>query len=162
MPSYISKIIATATSLGLAAILLTSCAQGPSQNNYNAAEVGHAAQIIFGKVISMRNVNVTGEKSGVGTVGGGVGGAVLGSTIGQGSGSVASAIVGGLIGAVAGSAGEQALSDTTGIEYIVAEDNGPTITVVQSIAKDYQPIVLGQHVMVQTSGKYQRLLPIQN
>lgn len=149
------KLITAFTSLAL----LASCAPPPSQNNYNENEVGRSAIVSFGTVITERQVNITGNSSGVGAVGGAGAGALAGSAIGHGNGSLVGLLAGAVIGGVAGAAAEQAMKDRKGIEYTITDEHGLTRTVTQNIAKDDKPIEIGHRVMVQDYGTYQRVLP---
>jgi outer membrane lipoprotein SlyB len=153
-----------AVTLAVTASLLASagCAQKSSQNTYNYNEVGRAASVTFGSVVSARMVDINGKNTGVGALLGGAAGAGAGSYIGNGSGSIWGAAAGAVIGAVAGGAAEQATSNRRGIEYLVMLESGEAMTVVQDIANDEQPIAAGSRVMVQNSGGYQRVLPADN
>jgi outer membrane lipoprotein SlyB len=54
---------------------------------------------------------------------------------------------------------EQAASDHKGIEYVITIEKGETITIVQNLNSDEQPVKPGHRCMVQNSGMYQRVLP---
>jgi len=150
------KIITAVTA---SCFLLTACVH-PSQKNYGESDVGHNAVILYGKVISEREVDITGQNSGVGAGAGVVGGGLAGSMIGHGNGSLGGLLVGAVVGGVAGAAAEQAIKDRKGIEYIIKfYASGQTQSIVQNIAKTDEPIAKGQCVMVQMSGTYQRVLP---
>jgi outer membrane lipoprotein SlyB len=142
--------------LGL--LLLSGCAQ-PDQNRYDSRDVGMNATVLFGKIISERQVQITGNDTGTGTLAGGVGGGVAGSLIGAGKGSVAGALVGAVAGGFLGNSVEQNAGNRMGIEYIIAFDNGTNQSIVQNAGKDDRVLVLGQRVMVQTQGSYRRVLP---
>ena len=61
--------------IAMAVLTLTSCAQ-QDQNTYNGGELGHDAIVMFGRVKSVRQVDVlrpsTGTGATVGAVGGGL------------------------------------------------------------------------------------------
>ena len=150
------RIIALITSL---VFTLSACAP-PSQSQYGDQDVGHNALILFGTVLSVRPVDIKGTNSGAGAGVGALAGGVAGSTIGRGNGSIVGLLGGAVIGGIAGAMAEQALKDRQGIEYIVKfPSNGTTQSIVQNIAKKDTPMDVGQCVMVQMNGTYQRVLP---
>jgi outer membrane lipoprotein SlyB len=142
----------------LSLFTLTGC-QHPGQNTYGYQDVGQNAVVKFGTVIREREVDITGKNTGTGAGVGAVGGAVAGSFVGRGGGSLAGLLAGAVIGGVTGAVAEQAMADHKGIEYVITEEDGQTVTIVQNANKDEQPLKKGQRVMVQTSGTYQRVLP---
>jgi outer membrane lipoprotein SlyB len=141
----------------LLATLLTGCNQA-GQNRYGYQDVGRNSVVKFGTVISMREVEITGQNTGIGATAGAAGGAIGGAYVGSGGGSLGAMIAGALIAGVAGHIAEQAISDHRGIEYTITEEDGQTVTIVQNLNKDETPIKQGQRVMVQSSGNYQRVL----
>jgi outer membrane lipoprotein SlyB len=144
----------------LSASLLTACAKPPSQGQYGFQDVGQNAIIMFGRVVSEREVGITGQNTGGGAAAGAIAGGLGGSAIGQGNGSLVGLLAGAVIGGIAGHMTEQALADRQGIEYIITyAKTGMTSSVVQNIAKTDEPIAVGECVMVQFSGTYQRVLP---
>lgn len=150
------RIIALTTALAL-----TACGQ-PSQNTYNEADIGHNAVILYGIVKSVRPVDIKAQTTGVGAVAGAGAGAIGGSYLGRGGGSLIGLIGGAVIGGIAGAVAEQQLENRQGIEYIIQFVSYPTQSIVQNIAKDDKPIAVGQCVMVQMNGTYQRILPDDN
>ncbi|HEX4608227.1 MAG TPA: hypothetical protein VH092_08475 [Urbifossiella sp.] len=142
----------------LSVSLLTACTQ-PGQNRYGYQDVGQASIVVFGTVISEHPVEITGQNTGVGATAGALGGALGGSYIGNGGGSLAGMLAGALVAGVAGHMTEQAISDHSGIEYVVTTEKGVTLTIVQNYVEGDPSIRPGQRVMVQTSGQYQRILP---
>jgi outer membrane lipoprotein SlyB len=140
-----------------ALLSLTACAENQGQNVFNAGEVGKQAEIEFGVIKAVKHVKVQKEQTtGVGAVGGATAGGVAGAQIGNGNGQVAGAIAGVLLGAIAGEMAERKLSDQVGIMYIIRKENKKTVSIVQNINKDDEPLHVGQRVMIQTSGEYQK------
>lgn len=141
-------------------VTLSACATPNGQSQYSAAQVGQAVQSEFGTIVSARNVGITGQSTGLGSaVGAGVG-AGAGSYVGDGSGGVWALAAGLLIGAMAGAVAEQAVADSTGIEYVITMQSGVTLTIVQNQNKGDRVLGTGERVIVQTSGSgYQRVLP---
>lgn len=150
-------IKSTAASLLLVTVL-TAC-NSPGVNRYSYQDVGQAAIVQFGTVVSLRPVQITGKNSGIGAGIGAAGGAVGGSAFGSGSGQLGAILAGAVIAGVAGAAVEQAAVDRTGIEYVITLEKGETITMVQNFVEGDPAIKVGQRVMVQMSGVYQRVLP---
>lgn len=138
--------------------LLSGCTQ-PGQNRYGYQDVGRGAAVKFGTVITSREVDITGQNTGVGATAGALGGAIGGSYIGNGGGSLGAALAGALIAGIAGHMTEQAISDHKGVEYVVTEEDGQTVTVVQNKVDGEPVLKKGQRVMVQTGLGYERVLP---
>jgi len=107
----------------LTAALLAACTN-PNQNRYGFQDVGHASEVMFGTLISSRPVDITGQNTGVGTAVGATGGAIAGAGVGNGRGQLGAMLAGALIAGIAGHFAEQAISDHTGIEYVVTLRNG--------------------------------------
>jgi outer membrane lipoprotein SlyB len=147
-----------AVGLLLTGMVLTSC-EFSTQNRYNYADVGQATVVQFGTVLASRPVQITGENSGAGALLGAGGGAAAGAQFGRSGGNVAAALGGAAIGAVVGFAAEQALSNRNGIEYTITLSNGKTITIAQNQDAKDAVFNVGDRVMVQVSGTYQRVLP---
>ncbi len=140
-------------------LAVAGCAAQDGQNQYSYKDVGQSTLTDFATVISVREVGITGENTGVGgLVGAGVG-AGAGSYAGSGSGEAWAIAGGALAGAIIGAAAEQAAADRTGYEYVLTKENGQTITIVQNQNKGDRLLAPGERVMVQTSGSYQRVLP---
>ncbi len=142
--------------------LSLSACQRPGQGRYGEADVGQAATVEFGTVISMKQVDITGRNTGAGALIGGATGLGAGSYIGSGSGRAWGQGGGMLAGMLVGALVEQALSDHKGVEYIITFTDGKTRSIVQHLVEGDAPIGVGQRVMVQTQGQYQRVMPAQN
>lgn len=126
----------------LAAVLALGACGGPRNTNttYTQADIGRSAQVSYGVIVSMRPVTVQGRGSGVGGFGGAAAGGVAGSFIGGDPrmnilGAIGGAILGGLV----GSAVEQSATTGEAIEFIIREDSGQTVSVVQSNEERFQP-----------------------
>jgi len=112
----------------VAALSLTACGRNLDSATYTSgAPVG---KVIYGTVISARQVTVKDNDStksnALGGVAGGALGGVAGSTIGSGSGRSLATIGGVIAGAMLGSAAEDQLSTSSGTEYIVQLDKAPS------------------------------------
>lgn len=143
----------------LIGFLISGCAPKNSLNQYAEGDVGISTLVEFGTVVNVRRIKIKGEQSGAGAALGAGGGAAIGSTIGSGSGKTTAILSGVALGAAAGMVAEQYMKDREGLEYTVTKENGLTITVAQELV-DGDPIInVGQRVMVQSSGNYQRVIP---
>lgn len=143
--------------LALVAIITSACAN-TSQNTYNETEVGKATTVTFGTVLGTREVDIKGENSGLGAIGGAAVGAGLGSEFGSGTGNAWATGLGAVAGLAAGALGEQELKDRKGVEYTITLESGETMTIVQELASGETVFPAGSRVMVQDYGKYQRVL----
>ena len=124
-----------------AAVLgMGGCGPRNTNSTYTAADIGRSAQVSYGVIVSMRQVTVQGGSSGVGTFGGAAAGATAGSFIGGDPRSrILGAIGGAIIGGLTGTAVEGAATGGQAMEFIIREDNGQTISVVQTNEEAFQP-----------------------
>ena len=118
-----------------------ACAPTNTNTVYSAGEIGRTASIQYGQILSMRPVTVQSPNSGVGTLGGAAVGGVAGSFIGGNNvrGNILGAVGGAIVGGIAGTLIENQSSTGTAIEFIIREDDGQTISVVQSNELGFQP-----------------------
>lgn len=125
--------------------VLCGCASNISPQSYSVGSVGQVNRTIAGKVISAREVDVsgtTGTGGGAGSALGAVGGSSLGGT---GRDNLAGAIGGAVVGGLVGSALESNATKTKGMEYVVETENGNLMTVVQGISPTFE---IGQKVLI--------------
>ncbi|WP_462321268.1 outer membrane lipoprotein [Halochromatium sp.] len=127
--------------------LLSGCPASMSASAYTRDQARSAQNVEYGTVQSVREVQIEGTKSGVGTVAGGAIGGVLGNEVGAGTGRTLATIGGGLAGAVAGSAIEEGATRQRGLEITVRLDNGRTMAVTQAADESF---VAGDRVRVLT------------
>ncbi len=137
-----------------AAVLLAACAK-PNPNVYSAGEVGEAARVVPGVIVSKRLVEINGN-TGIGAGVGAAGGAVAGATIGASSaahigGGIGGALVGGLVGNVI----DKAAHSGKGYEYIIKLKHGGTISVVQAPSVE---LAVGEPVLM-IYGATTRIIP---
>ena len=104
---------------------LAACAPQNTGATYSSATMGVPAAVTYGVVKGTRPVTVQSGRSGVGTAAGAVAGGVAGSFIG---GDWRSNVLGGL----AGNAIERGTGTGQAIEFIIQQDNGGDIAVVQT------------------------------
>lgn len=118
--------------LALAAVL-PACAPQNTGSSVPVGAMGGAAYVSYGTIVGTRPVQVQGHGGGVGTAAGAVAGGVAGSFIGGDWRSNALAGLGGaLLGGLAGSAIEGGARSGNAIAFIVREDRGGDIEVVQT------------------------------
>lgn len=124
IPAFAALVLVT----GVAA-----CAPSQTGSTVSARSLGSAAHVSYGTIVGSRPVHVAGSGGGIGTVGGAVAGGIAGSFIGGDTRSNLLAGLGGaLLGGLAGSAVESGVTGGTAIEFIVREDRGGDIAVVQT------------------------------
>lgn len=142
---------------------LSACAAQSSQNVYKEGDVGRVTKVVYGRIISMRTVEIQPEKTGAGTLAGTLAGGAAGSAVGQDAGNAIATVGGALLGAVIGATAEREMSKHEGIEYTIAQNDGNIITIAQNVAKDDVPLHVGQRVIVQNKPDkdvdYFRVLP---
>ncbi|WP_226381385.1 outer membrane lipoprotein [Falsiroseomonas ponticola] len=126
------RLIPAAAALALLAAV-PACAPANTGTTYSAGALGGAAYVNYGTIVGTRPVTVAGSQSGVGTVGGAVAGGLAGSFIGGDWRSNAIAGVGGaILGGLAGTAIERGVTQGQAVEFIVRQDRGGDIAVVQT------------------------------
>jgi outer membrane lipoprotein SlyB len=120
---------------------LVACAPVNTNSTYTARDIGRSASISYGVIVSMRNVEVQGQPTGVGTMGGVAVGATAGSLLGRGDprANIIGAIAGAIVGGIAGNAIERSASTGMAVEFIIREDDGQTISVVQTNEDGFRP-----------------------
>ena len=148
------RVMAGLVALGLAGGLV-GCAPAYTNTAYTSSDIGRTASISYGVIVSMRDVRVQGPQSGVGTLGGAAAGAAAGSFIGRNDfrANVIGAIGGAILGGLVGGAVENSASSGYAVEVIIREDNGQTISVVQTNEDQFRP---GERV-VMTRGARTRI-----
>jgi len=149
--------LALALTLAMPLVPLAGCAPTNTDTTYAANEIGSTAQVSYGVIVSMRPVTVEPQNTGLGGLAGAAAGATAGSYIGHNDtrANILGAIAGGLIGAVAGNAIESSVSTGDAYEFIIREDDGNTLSVVQTDELHFKP---GDRVVL-TRGARTRIAP---
>lgn len=130
-------------SLGLA---VTACAPQNTGATYSSAGLGRAASVSYGSIVGSRPVQVQGGSGGLGTAAGAVAGGVGGSFIGgDWRSNVLAGLGGALLGGLAGNAIEGGVGTRQAIEFVVREDRGGDIAVVQTNEEGLQ---VGDRVVI--------------
>ncbi len=121
-----------ASCLGLITILvLAGCAASNSSDVYSREQARRAYTVYDATIVEMRVVEIEGQSTRVGTLGGAWIGSAAGRTAGGGRGSRVAGAIGGVAGAVIGRGAERELTADDGLEIILELDNGETVAVVQ-------------------------------
>ena len=131
--------------LAVLQVCLVGCAVH-SPSNYTRPEMGRAATVMTGVILALRDVQISGTKSGVGAAAGAAAGATGGAAAGgDAAGAVVGAIGGAIVGGVIGAVTEEALTRAGAVEFIIKQENGQTIAVVQ-INEDN--LVVGDKILI--------------
>lgn len=135
-------------------VTVPACAPANTGSTVSTRSLGGAASVSFGTIVGSRPVQVQGGGSGIGAVGGAVAGGIAGSAIGGGwRGPALAGLGGALLGGLAGNAIERGVTSGSAIEFIVREDRGGDIAVVQTNEEGLQ---VGDRVVI-TRGDRVRL-----
>ncbi len=138
-----SRTFSTAGAVVLAVLLAASvggCASDMSGRSYTRSQARTAQYVDMGTVESVRDVQIEGTKSGVGTIGGAALGGIAGSTLGSGRRANAAGAVGGaIVGGLAGSAIEEGVTARPGLEITVRLDSGRIVAVTQGADERFYP-----------------------
>lgn len=138
----------------LTSMLLAACASSNSGSVYKREDARKVQTVKTGVVESVRQVQLEGTKSPVGTVAGGAIGGIAGSSIGSGKGSAIGAVIGAVAGGLAGSAVEEVATRKDAIEITVKLDGGPLIAIVQEADEVFTP---GERVRIIEDGSTSRV-----
>jgi outer membrane lipoprotein SlyB len=135
--------------VGAFALLLGIAACAPTNTNttYTGAAIGRSAQVSRGTILSMRAVAVQNQEgaavgTGVGAVAGGVAGSFIG---GDPRSNILGGLAGAVIGGVAGHEIGKSVSTGDAVEFVIREEGGGTISVVQTNELNFHP---GERVLI--------------
>ena len=130
-------------------LLLCGCATPSSGQVYSRDEARTAWSVVQGRVADVRQVQIEGNRSVLGTAGGGYVGYELGRTVASGRGRDLAGAVGAVAGAAAGQAAEERATRQNGLQITIDLDRGETIAVVQAADVAFSP---GERVKVLRRG----------
>lgn len=148
------KLLKLSAALVASVAVLGGCASSMSGGAYSRTQARQVQDVRMGVVESVRQVQIEGTKSPVGTAAGAVVGGIAGSNIGQGKGSTVGAVLGAVAGGVAGAAIEEGVTRKEGLEITVKLDNGHMIAVTQEADEQFRP---GDRVRVLSGGGVTRV-----
>lgn len=144
------RFIIVCVTVVLAVTSLGGCAAPSSGKVYSREEARTAWRVTDGQVVDVKPVMIEGQKSWLGTAGGGYVGYELGRTVGSGTGRDLAGAVGGVVGATVGQATEERVTRQDGLQIMVELDRkGETIAIVQSDDVSFSP---GERVRVLRRG----------
>lgn len=147
------KIIATAI---VSALLMTGCASSLDQNVYSRSEARSVQNVVYGRIVSLRPVQIEGTKTPIGALAGAGLGGIAGSTMGGGRGSIVTTVIGAVGGGLLGAYGEEKLTQSSGVEITFQMENGATRSVVQEVTQN-EIFRVGDRVRVMSSGQNTRV-----
>ena len=140
--------------LFLAAAALGGCAASMSGSTYTRDQARQSLDVRMATVESVRNVQIEGTKSSIGTSAGAIVGGIAGSNAGNGKGSAVGAVLGGLAGGILGSSVEESATRQSAIEITIKFDDGKLIAVTQAGDEKFNP---GDKVRVLTGNGVTRI-----
>lgn len=112
-------------------LLVTACASSNSGSVYSRDEAKRVQTVKTGVVESVRQVQIEGTKTPIGTIAGGAIGGIAGGSVGSGRTSSVVAVIGAVAGAIAGSAAEELATRKDGLELTIKLDGGGLVAIVQ-------------------------------
>jgi outer membrane lipoprotein SlyB len=129
--------------------LLSACTTPSSGRVYPRNEARTAWSVVEGRVSDIKPVQIEGNRSVLGTAGGGYVGYELGRVVGDGRGRDLAGAVGAVAGAAAGQAVEERATRQDALQITIDLDRGETIAVVQAADVSFAP---GERVKVLRRG----------
>ncbi len=136
----------------LCSVGIQACTQKVTNStSYARSEMGRVSTIMKGVILDIREVNITGTNSGIGAGAGAIAGGTAGSSVGgNGRSNIIGAVGGAVIGGIAGAAAENAATSGVAYEFVVEQDNGQIIGIVQS---NEQNLAVGEKVLISRSDR---------
>lgn len=131
---WLSRGATRLLAISAATAWLSACAPQRTNTTYTSEDIGRTAEVTFGTIVAERPVTVQADNSGVGTLGGAGLGGVAGSFIGGSDvrGNILGAVGGAILGGIAGNVAENQLGRGNAVEFVIRQDDGQTVSVVQS------------------------------
>jgi outer membrane lipoprotein SlyB len=132
----------------LSSMLISGCASSLSGSAYSRSQARSAQEVQLGYVESVRDVQIEGTKSGIGTAAGAALGGVAAHSVGNGTVRTLATIGGVLLGGLAGAATEEGVTRQPGLEITVRLDSGRVLAVTQAADEPFYP---GERVRIITA-----------
>ena len=152
---YLKHLKLTSLSIACTALLaLGGCATNPmmgtgvpqaSAQGYTVSGAQSIQAVQLGTVLAVRSVEIAGQGSGIGAIGGALAGGAIGHQIGNGNGQKLATIAGALAGLMGGQALEGSAAKESGLLVTVRLDGGQVLAITQ--AADVQ-LAVGERVQV--------------
>lgn len=141
----------------VSALTIAGCAGGLGSKDYGRSQARGEQSVRMGVVESVREVNIEGTKTPIGSGAGAVVGGVAGSTIAGGdAGRVIGAVVGAVAGGLGGAAIEEGVTKGKGVEVTVKLDNGNLVAITQA-AEEGEIFSPGDRVRIVSGGGVSRV-----
>ena len=134
--------------------VLGGCAASQSGSAYSRTQARQVQEVEMGVIESVRQVQIEGTKTPIGSVAGAAVGGIAGSNIGGGKGQAVGAILGAVGGGLAGAAVEEGVTRKPGLEITVRLDSGRLIAVTQEADEAFSP---GERVRIISGGGVTRV-----
>lgn len=150
MKAYAIIVIVTA-------LLVGGCAGGLGSKDYSRTQTRGEQSVRMGVVESVREVNIEGTKTPIGTGAGAVVGGVAGSSVGgDGRSGVVGAVIGAVAGGLGGAAAEEGFTRKKGVEVTVKLDSGNFVAITQEVeaSEVFKP---GDRVRIVSGGGVSRV-----
>ena len=142
----------------IALVYFLAACGSPTKDVYNVSEVGQIQEVLEGRIVESRFIDIDAQDSGRGMAAGGLVGG-LGSLVAVGGGfGLAAFLIGSAVGAVVGYVAEDVATDRDGVEYILALDDGRTVTIVQNRGDEDEPLPPGTEIFLQFGSNYTRVI----
>jgi Outer membrane lipoprotein len=138
----------------LITLILSGCASSLSGGAYSRDQARKTQEVQMATVESVRNVQIEGTKTPIGSGAGAVVGGVAGSGVGSGKGSTVGSVLGAVAGGLLGAAAEEGLTRQPGLEITVRFDSGRMVAVTQAADEQFQ---IGDRVRVLSGGGVTRI-----
>ncbi len=136
--------------VGLCGVIWTSggCTFPSRGTLYDRRSVGQTMSVEAGDITAIRDVEISGRSTIIGTGGGGLVGGAAASGIGTGGvGTAIASAAGAVGGAIIGEATEEVATRKRAQELTIKLGNGHTIAVVQKVGTD-GAFTVGEHIQV--------------
>jgi outer membrane lipoprotein SlyB len=128
-----AKLCSPALACGLLAAMV-GCTFPSSRNTVPASQAGVMQNVSLGTVSAVREINIEGQRTNLGLIGGaGLGAAATKPAAGSGRAAAVGQAVGAVAGAVAGQAVEEVATRKRAQELTVQLDDGRTVVITQEV-----------------------------
>jgi len=135
-------------------LLLAGCVSSNSGSVYSRDDARKIHTVKTGIVESVRQVQLEGTQSPVGTIAGGAIGGIAGGSIGSGRTGAIGTIIGALAGGIAGAMTEEVVTRKEALEITVKLDGGGLVSIVQEADEAFNP---GDNVRIIEDGETSRV-----
>jgi outer membrane lipoprotein SlyB len=130
-------------------LVTAGCTFPSSRRTVSARTTGHLQHVEYGVIERVDGVVVSGQRTQLGTLGGGVVGAAAASDVGHGAGRHLARAGGAVAGAIVGQAVEEAVTRKEGQEMIIKLDSGKSVVITQTSPPGFR---MGERVAVVSGG----------